>query len=175
MTKRVQKAIDILLDALNEGTLMKGHCCVCAVGNLVRAGMLENGGKRAPKNSSLLPRVSGFAVTAGGVFSGDWGMLFRSAHGRQHTVKNLIPWKEEHALKAITYTDFTKEELMQIEFAFETNTSINTLYGYRGSKAELRKDQIRGLEAVVKVMLSFEESTEDAKEVFTKRAEAIPV
>lgn len=41
MTQRVQKAIDIFLDAINNGTLAKGSCTRCAVGNLVRAGYIE--------------------------------------------------------------------------------------------------------------------------------------
>src|SRR5690606_24288790 len=35
MTPRIQKAIDIFLDAINNGTLAKGDPCGCAVGNLV--------------------------------------------------------------------------------------------------------------------------------------------
>ena len=39
MTPRIQKAIDIFLDAINQGTLAKGSCAACAVGNLVAHGL----------------------------------------------------------------------------------------------------------------------------------------
>ena len=39
MTERISKAIDIFLDAVNNGTLAKGTCIACAVGNLVAHGM----------------------------------------------------------------------------------------------------------------------------------------
>ena len=34
MTPRIQEAIDVFLDAINNGTLAKGTCTACAVGNL---------------------------------------------------------------------------------------------------------------------------------------------
>ena len=39
MTPRISKAINIFLEALKDGTLAKGTCTACAVGNLVAAGM----------------------------------------------------------------------------------------------------------------------------------------
>ena len=59
MNNRITKAIDIFLDAINEGTLAKGNCCACAVGNLVAHGMngkisrLENSFNCNVKNNGL--------------------------------------------------------------------------------------------------------------------------
>ncbi|NJL78547.1 MAG: hypothetical protein HC917_06310 [Richelia sp. SM2_1_7] len=41
MTERISKAIDVLLDAVNNRTLAKGTCTACAVGNLIAAGLGE--------------------------------------------------------------------------------------------------------------------------------------
>jgi hypothetical protein len=78
-------------------------------------------------------------------------------------------------IKNIQSTKFTLQELMYIENAFETNTEINCYVYSDYSEEEIRKDQIRGLEAVIKVMLKFDEQSDDVKEVFTKKAELIAV
>jgi len=75
----------------------------------------------------------------------------------------------------IDATKFTWQELAAIEHAFERNTNIRVNSYDFSSPEEIRADQIRGLEAVVKVMLTFDECTENVQEVFTNKAELIPI
>jgi hypothetical protein len=158
MTQRIQEAIDIFLDAINNGTLAKGSCHACAVGNLVAAGQ---GGIIINYNECT-------------TVNNAWGKLFSTNYfGHQSYYKSF-----EHdpmVIKNIQSTKFTLQELVVIENVFETNTKINCYLYSDYSNEEIRKDQIRGLEAVVKVMLKFDEQNDDVKEVFTKKAELIAV
>jgi hypothetical protein len=56
-------------------------------------------------------------------------------------------------------TGFTIDELAEIEYTFET--------------VARHQGVIHALEAVVKVMMNFDDNVEDVKEVFTNKAEAI--
>ena len=172
MTKRIQNAIDIFLDAINEGTLAKGTCAACAVGNLVAHGM---GSKVV--NEDMLFETKPFVVNS------IWSNLFMTdSFGYQslwshkpNGLDEMIKQPEYKSLRdAMEKIDFTVDELRQIEYVFETNTEL-TYYVYRNhTKEEVRADQIKGLVAVVKLMLTFDEQVDDVKEVFTTKAEAIP-
>ena len=158
MTQRVSKVIDLFLDALNEGTLAKGSCVACAVGNIVA----EAQGGTIYKESGDMK-----CTTVNNIW---WEDFVTVSNGLQ--IKKYNP-----AIgKQIAYdTDFTYDELAKIEYAFETAAYIHIRSYSYFLKEEIRADQIKGLEAAVKVMLSFEDSKEDVKEVFTKRAELIPL
>lgn len=162
MTERIKKAIDIFLDAINEGTLAKGTCRACAVGNLVAHGL---------EGKITINENNHFSCSESNI---QWRFLFITD---EYNIQNI----DERGLdnpfvqKNIEATDFTWKELAQIEYAFETNSEINFREYRFYSKKEIRADQIKGLEAVIKVMLTFDESKEDVKEVFTKRAELIPL
>jgi hypothetical protein len=174
MTKRIQNAIDIFLDAINEGTLAKGTCTACAVGNLVAHGM---GSKVVKENFFTAFR---HYTTKPDVPNYDWAYLFSTdSYGQQRVRPGLHKaLAEDPRYKklrdAIEKIDFTIDELRQIEYVFETNTELTyDVYKHR-TKEEVRADQIKGLEAVVKLMLTFDEQVDDVKEVFTTKAEAIP-
>lgn len=148
ISKRIQKAIDIFLDAINNGTLAKGTCVACAVGNLVAHGMgakivWEDGQFKTTKHNYLW----GDVILPGGLCM---NLAAQIEVSRLGNMEDLI--KEE-----LQNVDFTLDELMSIERAFEANTRIdNTHYTY-SPKDQIRADQIRGLEAVIKVMMTFEE------------------
>lgn len=172
MTPRIQKAIDILLDAIINGTLAKGTCAACAVGNLVAAGC----GRIIRKFDTMTFRQ--INKKSKRIESPRWGSLFLTNILNSQT-KYYLAYpellQEEDIMKEINSTDFTVDELAAIEYAFETNTKILfTDYHFHTAK-EIRADQIKGLEAVVKVMLEFDEQKDDVKEVFTSHAEAICV
>ena len=159
---RVQRAIDIFLDALNEGTLAKGTCVACAVGNLVAAGM-----------NGVITSYNDFAFRCNKP-NNLWAQLFCTGYkGKQRVFKSN--YNNSGVISCVEATEFSIEELMQIENTFERNTQIPCTEYYVVSKERIREDQIKGLEAVVKVMLSFSDSKEDVKEVFTKKAELIPI
>src|SRR3972149_2396144 len=144
ITPRISKAVDIFLDAINNGTLAKGDCTKCAVGNLCN-------GRH------------------------EWRFRFCTAKDKQEF--NWVPFFSniEETLsiadKVISSTDFSKEELMKIEYAFETNTKIDWHSYKKNYPKEIRADQINGLKAVVKVMLTFDDCKENVDEVFTNKAE----
>ena len=164
MTGRIERAIDVFLDAINKGTLAKGSCSACAVGNLVAHGM----GMEIHPIHLLCVDEKGCNIS-----NTHWALLFLTA-GKQQTILRHHA-KELDVMKNIEATEFSWEELAKIEFAFETSTQINVGDYKNHTKEEIRADQIRGLEAVVEVMLEMDEQQADVKEVFTHKAELIPI
>ena len=158
MTERVKRAIDIFLDAINNGTLMKGTCAACAVSNLVAHGM---GLKLTPSTLFEYDNVSGWAIA----FTTD-------ASGQSIWEENF---KMPEVVQCVRATDFTLEELMAIEFAFERAAEISYIEYGNHSPQQVRADQIAGLKAVVEVMLTFDDCKESVEEVFTQKAELIPI
>lgn len=165
MTKRVENAIDVFLDALNEGTLAKGSCIACAVGNLVASGL--NGKILSIKDDF---GQLDFKCTVDNL---SWSDLFITSFDGQHIYEDSL--KDKKVLHNIDATDFSWQELAQIENTFEKNCKINYHSYCVHTKEEIRKDQIKGLEAVVQLMLTFDEDKTDVKKVFTKKAELITI
>ncbi len=183
MTERINEAIEVFLKAIEVGSLAKGNCAACAVGNLVAHGMIEKESDIIITNPlnyeeslSEVKEVCFDDEDLGRVSSQNWSALFCTmVDGNQHIRRALYLEQIEAGLKVISYTKFTEEELAKIEYAFETNTEIGwSQYNYY-TKEQIRQDQMRGLEAVVQVMLDFDDCKELVSEVFTKRAELIPV
>lgn len=159
MTPRIQRAIDIFLDALNNNTLAAGTCKACACGNLVAASM--NLEVQIPKTEKDDYKLSGNELWASATdpISTSGGPYYNPAEG----------------LTQIESTGFTVKEFSIIEKAFEENTLLTYPDYPETSKEEIRRDQICGLKAVVKVMMAFEECEDSVQEVFTSKAELIPV
>lgn len=159
MTERVQKAIDIFLDSLNSNTLVNGTCAACAVGNLIAAGC---GIKLSRKYNFVIADNEYFLTPHGAISFTAWNNLFIT--GEKGQVRNhLSDYSLENQLQMqalIDTTGFTIDELAEIEYTFET--------------VARHKGVILALEAVVKVMMSFDEVDQSTvKEVFTNKAEAI--
>lgn len=166
ITPRVQKAIDTLVEAFNNKTLIAGHCVACAVGNLIANGL---GAEIKPTSE-----ISGYYAFKDGckVDNYSWQAPFMSETMRQfHDVSGMI-----------SVTDFTFEELQEIEKVFERNTDHKYAdYMDGGEKVSdecLRKDQLKGLKAVVKTMLKLDNCEgADIDDIFTgkiKSVELIP-
>jgi hypothetical protein len=174
MTQRVMKAIDIFLDAINGGTLAKGTCTACAVGNLVAHGL---GGKVRIIRKPDFTYAYCEDERKNHVENREWSTAFRTSWESQ-TVDSDFFYNPE-VIKNIEATDFTLEELMQIEYAFEINTKYSIISYHKCAPQEIRADQINGLAAVVKVMLSFEdkELATDAlvQELFIDKANLITI
>lgn len=175
LTERISNAIDIFLDAINEGTLAKGDCTKCAIGNLVRKGM------GLSKEEYCLGKLRSLGD---GSFI-NWSLIF-STNNRFNYQKNKPQKFNRDNYKAILVnyplikeqidsTEFTVEELAKIENTFEKNTKIWFSDYIFHSKEKVREDQIRGLEAVVRVMMEFDNCEDNVKEVFTSKAELIEV
>lgn len=148
MNNRITKAIDIFLDAINEGTLAKGNCCACAVGNLVAHGM---NGKISRLENSFNCNVK----------NNEWYNLFLTyvSSGQQDIRKENLD--SPAVIACIEATEFTWEELAKIEHAFETNTKIYYANYYCYTREKIREDQINGLAAVIKVMETFDNIESD--------------
>ena len=155
LTPRISKAIDIFLDAINNGTLAKGTCAACAVSNLVTVA------NNIQCNNLDEQREKGLS---------SWSDVFCTNDNKQSF---NIKYYRDKAKKQIDSTDFSLNELAAIEYAFETNTKIRHYFYEEDISKEVRADQIKGLEAVVKVMMTFDEVEAEVKEVFTKQAELI--
>jgi hypothetical protein len=159
MTERVQKAIDIFLDSLNSNTLIGGSCTTCAVGNLVAAAC---GIKLYKEYGYVTADNSEFMTPYGPVNFTAWNHLFFTGKFGQ-TRNHLSSYSLEHQLQMqalVDTTGFTIDELAEIEYTFET--------------VARHQGVIHALEAVVKVMMKFDEVDSSViKEVFTDKAEAI--
>lgn len=165
MTERITKAIDIFLDAVNNGTLTKGTCIACAVGNLVAHGM---GGE-----IKFNPNRDYDNMFESNVENAEWKYAFCTRDGVQGRNKRVE--ESESVVKNVSATDFNIDELAEIEFVFETNTKID-IFKYKIATAEeIRADQIKGLEAVINVMMTFDDVKADVKEVFTNKLEPVSV
>ena len=164
MTQRTQESIDVFLDALNEGTLAKGTCTACAVGNLAAFGM----GVKIKKFDGVDNAF--YCDKVNNINNYDWNKAFVTNFSTQ------MVNKENFDLPIFQYFKFTPLELSKIENAFERNTTIPIHHYYEHSKKVIRKDQIKGLEAVVKVMLELDKNIEETyQEVFTSKALALAI
>jgi len=159
ITPRVSKAIDIFLDALNEGTLKAGRCSTCAVGNLVRAGMLLEGKDIA---GGYCKDTVAVTVDGRNVSNRDWRWLFLTSYFSigtriltepvQSNGQNSTDEEIRRGRIAISFTDFTEEELSKIENVFEVSISRDN------------KTEVQALAAVVDLMLTFDDITSTSSE-----------
>lgn len=134
MTERFQRAFNALTTAYFEGTLAKGHCCKCAVGNLCN-------------NTETWSYL--FCSSQSGQTIYYDGQYLRNPFVNSPDDRVLII---KRALSEIAATGYTWQELAKVEEAFETNTKIwVSKYEYHSEQAIL-EDQYNGLAAVFKVL-----------------------
>lgn len=157
ITPRIEKAIDTLLDAINNGTLAKGNCSACLVGNLIAKGLKANIKKE--KEGDYIEFVCEIDNTG-------WTDVFLTVFNCQKF--NICELENNSHL--FDSTDFNYEELRQLEYAFEQNTKIHYKNYHKYTDKEVKLDQIKGLEAAIKLMLQFDECEKvKIKEVFTNK------
>ena len=151
MTPRIEKAINIFLDAINNGTLASGTCAACAVGNLVAYEL---------NHKPIIKVNTGI--------DGQPNMLWYKIVSPKCPITRAT---KEAAIKQINLTDFTVNEIIEIERVFEINTKIGCLSYFIHNSRDIREDQINGLNAVVKLMLGFDNNIIDkTEEIFTNKA-----
>lgn len=151
ITPRVQKALDVLINAFNTDTLMSDSCTACAVGNLVADGkgatlesifrvifQARRNGELVDNHSWYLPVVAGWPMTS----------------------------EVEEDIKS---TNFNIEELRQIERAFEGAARIKHMEALHTSSEAIKKDLIKGLQAVAKCLLEMDGCTATVKEALCDR------
>lgn len=150
-SKRFDNAISALVSGYLNGTLAKGSCMACAVGNMVAKGL----GLKA----RLLSDDS----------FGDWANVFCTNYGIQE-IKHFN--YRSMAKKEIDSTGYKWYELALVEKVFEENTKIYWFeYGVFSEK-EIDQDQLKGLYAVVDTLCEIEgysnEKANECKELFVK-------
>lgn len=176
-TKRFDKAYSALQNAYFDGTLGKGDCSCCAVGNIVSAAQ----GGRVTINKEILDLAKdapGFQIknlikrTAVCSSTGNsfWGKLFKTmsdSFGRKVSQKRdplaqLIIGNDkldQEAKMLLDLTGYSEEEMSKIEAAFEDNTKIDIMYYPDYTEQEILEDQYNGLAAVLDVMLELDNET----------------
>jgi len=159
ITPRIERAIDVFLDALNDGTLVKGTCSACAVANLVAKGM--------GRDINIRTVGRGFDMDDP---NAQWMLILDESTTNAH--KN-IAWALQEGRKGVESTDFSINELILIEEAFESEAVLFYYYYDLYPIERVRQDQINGLEAVVKVMMTFDDVKQDVEEVFTNKAKEL--
>ncbi|SNR91578.1 hypothetical protein [Hymenobacter mucosus] len=134
-TEKFNETVSILVKAYLNGTLLKGNCCACAVGNIIasKSGL-----------DVLLDEDadSGYISAAWGEDNvlPEWGKVFSTCDGRQRVTRGFY---KGVAAEQIEVTGYQLTELARIELAFEA-----------AAKGRSDKAQYAGLMAVVDVLAS---------------------
>lgn len=139
-SKRFDNAISALVKAFFDGTLGKGNCCACAVGNICAAAINEK--------PSLKFGYIGNSMKWRFVF-----VTFSSEGQREFPSGN---YKYQEGIDLINKTGYSKVELMKVELAFELNTKIDWKKYPLADKSEIMQDQYNGLMSVVDVLCEIE-------------------
>ncbi|GGB78708.1 hypothetical protein [Dyadobacter sediminis] len=143
MTKRFKDSVDALVYAFFHDLLAKGNCSACAVGSMVAWGAGE-------RNRKDLDPVCIYDLVTNDM----WAEAFSTTNGIQ--ARDLKKEKEWHIKYCIQATGYNADQLAKVEYAFETNTTIQYVdYGFH-SKEEIMQDQFNGLCAVLDVLCEIE-------------------
>jgi len=143
------KTVAILVKAYLNNTLEHGNCCACAVGNIIAANL----------RISINP-VSDRMIKNGWERSQPlWQSVFQTDARAHHQLKDFSKFTGL-AKKQILVSGYSLEQLMQIEFAFETApdmadydfTSLDDTWMYNG------------LMAVIDVLCEIHEMNEEVKQ-----------
>jgi hypothetical protein len=156
MTKRFEKAYNALYNGFMNGTLGKGTCHACAIGNMVADAM---GAKiYYDKENSKLDCNKDNAF---------WGQLFATSvlgkQNRYYVGLEFLPITQKNIRKVEKLTGYSVDELCKIEYAFETNTQIHNLYYQFATEQEVMDDQFNGLMAVMDVLIELDDIKEGTK------------
>lgn len=144
MTQRFEKAYSALVNAYFNGTLVKGMCTACAVGNIV-----------ADAQGGVISVNNGIRCTTHSNF---WGALFATHRDMQVNRISIYP---QEADRLLSLTGYTAHELAEVEFAFETNTKIHVNMYEVVCEQFILQDQFNGLCAVVDVLLELDNITDN--------------
>lgn len=155
-TARFDRAYNALVTAYFTGNLIKCNCRACAVGNIV---------KDALKNRKISLRGCLGNMDYREEF---WAQLFCTQDGVQYKRETIEEDMNEArfnkiATKLFELTDYTEDELAQVEFVFETNTTLTGTHNTWSyfSEIEYLEDHYKGLAAVVDVLLKLDRIEDD--------------
>jgi hypothetical protein len=139
-SKRFNNAITALVRAFFNGTLAKGSCSACAVGNMIAFGM----GKQIDLDKYNYWK-DGTRVT--------WDNIFCTSGANQYFFSDSYIGEAKAQVDSTGYNPY---ELARVEKAFEGNSKIK-IYEYpEHTQSEIMQDQFNGLMAVVGVLMEIE-------------------
>ncbi|MDQ6481615.1 hypothetical protein [Dyadobacter sp. LHD-138] len=147
MTTRFKNAVDSLVSDFFKDELTKGSCSKCALGRIVAHSFNQNNITDVPVDF--------------------WKEAFVTSE-RIQTV-NIKYFDHEFLLKTVESTQYSIEEMMRIEYAFESNTQISWDLMANKSSNEILKDRYNGLMAVVEILCEIDgiENATDFKQMFS--------
>lgn len=153
MEATFDNTVNILVNAYLNGTLLKDHCCACAVGNICAAAIGSHVINIHKSSKFRKPSRAKWSIG-----SPRWPDVFMMGYGTQH----LNPSKYEGEAKAeIDATGYSWQQLAAIEKAFEG-----------AQKGDSEEAAFSGLMAVVDVLASIHgvdlAQAETAKSLFVK-------
>jgi hypothetical protein len=146
------KTINILVQAFFNGTLAKGTCSACAVGNLCAAGL---GGKIWYDRD-----LNNFTSDINDQHT-SWVFVFATNSILGQRINPEAYHKYNHIKKCIDSTRYKWQELAEIEKAFEENTRIQYFDYDATDQQKIMQDQHNGLMAVVEVLTDIHEVSEE--------------
>ena len=170
MTTRFKNAYDALYKAFINGTLAKGSCSACAIGNIVSA---------AQKGTIEIINNEVFSSTR----SHFWSKIFVTENKSKapkmlffikDTVEQTINQGKLDDSEIIflsgelkRLTGYSANELAKVEYVFETASKIHYRQYPKCSERKILNDQFNGLMAVVDVLLELDNMKDEGyKESF---------
>lgn len=158
-SKRFNTAIASLVKGYMNGTLAKGNCAACAVGNMVAGAT----GQTIKKSEDFDGEVDfDFVNVIGHVTTPSWQLVFATASGdrrlsRKKRQEISMHYYKDAAQLQIDATGYSVQELADVEWAFEKATKIMFHdYHKKQDKRKIDEDQLNGLYAVVDVLCKIE-------------------
>lgn len=140
------RSVAVLTKAYINDTLKHGHCQACAVGNLVCAARY-NGDKQEYDDAEIVSAFSGELGSWG------WSSVF-SAQPNDTDLNGMLKWEKSvdlgeyagRAKREIDSTGYTVDELVEIEYAFEScseegDKMLNGLYAVYDVLCEIHEVQ----------------------------------
>lgn len=118
MTQRFQRAYDALVDAFFNGTLAKGTCAACAVGNIVGASIGVKVSRTDSSHGS--PQSFWHALFCTGIA----GQRIRN-EGASEIFKSPEEVLDVISKRLTKLTGYLESELALVELVFERATAIN--------------------------------------------------
>lgn len=186
--ERFNRALTALVQAFFNDTLANGACSACAVGNIVAYAHgvkitkediqnIANGNRdNAPEHA----KWSFLGITCR-MRDAKTNEITKKQYIHNYPVSDKIfvlsrPDQIERALQIIIPTGYSEEEIMRIEYAFESNSEIHIQDYKNHSKKEIMEDQFKGLMAVVEELCKIDDlDAVEYKKAFEYKEDLTPV
>ena len=174
-SKRFDVAIASLMKGYMNGTLAKGNCAACAVGNMVAGAT----GRTIKKSQDFDGEVDfDFVNVIGHINNPSWQLVFSTSNrdkrlSREKRQVIEMQYYKDSAQLDIDATGYSIQELADVEWAFEKATKIMFHdYHRKRDKRKIDEDQLKGLFAVVDVLCKIEGyddvMAQEKKDMFVK-------